>query len=317
MKKNKTLRITLVSTACLLFGVLLALLGYYHGARGVYWSKTGLHSAANQTKITLQLNDVNSIFADLADCSIELIPSDHFYLEYSKDAPHSLTRAEVEGGTLYLEGSSGLSFNFLFTAESPVRLYYPVNAMLDKVSIKTSSGSVRAEHVNSNSFYVNGLEINCTSGSVHLSGVDAGKASVKTSSGSIRMEQCSFETLECRASSGSITGSGVKGALDCSASSGSIRLEDITTPSLSLSASSGSIRAQGVCTGESELKATSGSVRFINHVPLGSCSYRLEATSGSCRVNDGRAPNFAERAGSVNQVTMSATSGSVRLYLDD
>ena len=131
------------------------------------------------------------------------------------------------------------------------------------------------------------------------------------------MEQCSFETLECHASSGSITGNRVAGAIRCSASSGSIRLEDITTSSLSLSANSGSIRTEGVCTGESELKTTSGSIRFMNHVPLNSCSYQLEATYGSCHVNDGRAPDWADRAGNSNHITMSATSGSVRLYLDD
>ena len=317
MKKNKMLRISMISAACLIFGVILALLGFYNGARGIYLDKSGLHSAANQTKVTLDLNQVNSISADLADCSIELIPSDHFYLEYSKDAPHSLTRVEVESGTLYLEGSQGLSFNFLFAPESPVRLYYPINAPLNKVSIKTSSGSVKIHNIDSNYFHASDLEIDCTSGSARLNNVDAGNASLKTTSGSIRMEQCSFSSLECRASSGSITGIGVEGVLNCSTSSGSIRLEDITTYSLSLSASSGSIRAEGVCTGESELKATSGSIRFANHVRLNSCSYRLESTSGSRRVNDGLAPDWADRADADNQIFMSATSGSVRLYLDD
>ncbi len=156
------------------------------------------------------------------------------------------------------------------------------------------------------------IDVDNSSGSVHVSNIGQVVVKLEASSGSIKAQDIDTN-LSATASSGSISLSNISGDVRSTTSSGSQKHATIGG-SLKAKASSGGIRIEGVG-GEAEVRTSSGSQNISS---IGNNVY-AEASSGGIKINDVRGDVRAGTSSgsmSLNNVTgavnLSSTSGSQR-----
>ncbi|MEO1654157.1 MAG: DUF4097 family beta strand repeat-containing protein, partial [Bacteroidota bacterium] len=201
---------------------------------------------------------------------------------------HSQNRVDFEGKitgnarpgtyTIYAE-QRGSTLKVWIESEGKIRwsntkslLSFKVPATTN-VDINNSSGSVQVSGINSELF-----RLKASSGSIKAQNIKA-NALVKTSSGSIKIENIEGN-VEAQSSSGSQTWQGLKGNIQTSASSGAIRLQNVNGD-ITAKTSSGSIRSNS-CTGKMIMQASSGALSGENIELTDHSSFRTN--SGGIRM---------------------------------
>ncbi|MCU4177028.1 DUF4097 family beta strand repeat-containing protein [Carboxylicivirga sp. N1Y90] len=235
-----------------------------------------------------------------------------------------LTFKVPENTNLNVDNSSG-SVNVANIGEAEVKLKassgsIKAQSINSSLVIGASSGSLSASDINgdvkantsSGSQRINGVKGNLTtkasSGSIKVEGV-GGDASVTTSSGSQSIQMIEGNVWS-KVTSGSLNIAGVTGDVKAASSSGGIRLDRVTG-AVNLKSSSGSQKGSNIkLTGTSYFEASSGSVSMDLLNEKDELSFSLSASSGglSAKGDKGRKKMIIER-GPI-KIVGSTSSGS-------
>ncbi|GGE44557.1 hypothetical protein GCM10011391_24190 [Pullulanibacillus camelliae] len=151
----------------------------------------------------------------------------------------------------------------------------------DSIKVKTTSGSIKLDHVSSQSLFLKSssgsiqssestaaklYRMETSSGSIKALRNDAETMELSTNSGSIKADLQSADRMLLKTASGSIKARQLDGEVEARTSSGSIKGEDITM------------------TGDWQLKSSSGSVSLQVNMPA-SLALHYRGNSGSGKVN--------------------------------
>lgn len=190
-----------------------------------------------------------------------------------------------------------------------IRINLPPDAGHSSAQIDSTSGSVRIEGLDADSIRVESM-----SGSVQISDVRAAQVNANSMSGSVRAENSRFDHGFFRSVSGRIALDNVSwAALQAESTSGSVRISDgeIHEPPL----------GEFDFTVGTFLNSISGSVNAEIHGDRNDFHVEASSTSGTIRVNGETQPRGREVILSgergAHRVTARTVSGSVRLYFTE
>lgn len=219
---------------------------------------------------------------------------------------------------------------------------YVANIGQSIVELSASSGSVKAENIDSNlkvsassgsikAINISGnLTSTCSSGSQYLSKI-GGETRATCSSGSIKMEDikgnvtttCSSGSqnikliagnVKATASSGSLNISQIKGNVTAKASSGSIKLRDIEG-ALKVNTSSGGQYGENISlTGNSSFKSSSGGIKMGLTNATEELSFNLTASSGGLQAKGTNGKKKLKIDKGVILITGVSSSGGQKYY---
>ena len=241
--------------------------------------------------------------------------SNDFAIEFEGLPPNY----EVSGGMLVVDAKLAdviTGFNLFgggFGGHA-VNVYVPAGMALD-VMVVSSSGRVDVRHP-----YFGELNVITSSGRIELERAEAFSGMWLTaSSGSITAERVTAPFGDFRTSSGRIEISDSRfDNLHVSSSSGRQEIEDVSWNYLQAGSSSGRITIGDArvdsASGSTRVSASSGSVNLTMIGRESDFNYDLRSNSGSIRVNGGRRDR--QNIGSRHDITVSTTSGSIRLNFD-
>jgi len=184
----------------------------------------------------------------------------------------------------------------------------------DEVSVRTSSGSVRAGRLSGK----NRLRVSASSGSVSVDAASGGQVSVTTASGSQRIGAVDAERFEAQAGSGSVRVEALRAEARVRAGSGGVRLGGVGG-ALDAQAGSGSVRVELAEPVAVRVRTGSGGVELTAprslraHVELsGSGGLRVDDAFGFQGSMERRSARGTLHGGGV-PVTVSTGSGRIRL----
>lgn len=248
----------------------------------------------NITKHTFSVNEFNSIDISLSSESLYFEKGTGNEITVDLYCPTDLLpKVYVHSNTLKIESESK---NIVSVNLKPRRVVVtiPSGFVADDVDINLSSGSI---HISNCEFET----VNChsSSGSVHIDNCKMNKLDSKSSSGSVHVTNCEIPDLEAKSTSGSVSVSGKFDGISLQAVSGSIHadLENALVNDSELSSSSGSIHLK--VPSKSDLKisysATSGTYRNSytgasgkrgkDIMGSGKVNLEVHSTSGSIHIN--------------------------------
>ena len=242
----------------------------------------------------------------------------------SKDVDAYKIKTQQNGSTLrvWIENAEGKSWKFMNNVNGELNFKVPksINCIVDnssgsvnvtglaggKVSLKASSGSVKASQIHSNAYF------KTSSGSLRLNDI-TGRCEAESSSGSQQWSNIKGN-INTHASSGALRFEEVKGDIDAYTSSGSISMKRIEGQ-LQLKCSSGAIHGDAIkLTASSNFKTSSGSINLALINPVNDLGFDLNANSGNLKVGDMKADDklYLNR-GNIKIIGVSS-SGSQRYY---
>jgi hypothetical protein len=202
-----------------------------------------------------------------------------------------------------------------------VEIYIPVSNK--KIAVKTSSGKIEGN----DEYIASSLDIECSSGSISVNSIIAETINFRATSGSIRSRAVNGNTT-VHTSSGSIFMGGISGNISAEASSGSIELDSLNG-AVNASASSGSINCSVTeNAGDISITSSSGSVS-LNLPKKHAFTFSSRTSSGSLRtpfsdklfspisdrnsvqgvINDDNIPENQK----LKNIDIKTTSGSIRI----
>jgi len=150
--------------------------------------------------------------------------------------------------------------------------------------------------------------LNVSSGSIHLDGLEGTNLNAHASSGSVHADNCDFDTFKTQSSSGSVHVNNCTAEdAEIHSSSGSVHIDNCTFDKLKGTASSGSVNANGEFE-QINLSSSSGSVRADLRKELKYDS-SMQSTSGSIHLNIPSKSAFTVR--------YNTTSGTYRNSITD
>ena len=172
----------------------------------------------------------------------------------------------------------------------------------DTVSLKSSSGKIKAEDLNAR------IDIASSSGSQDIQ-LCKGSLSINSSSGKVSVREVEGN-ISVGSSSGNQTYEKIEGNINATSSSGSITITN-QTGSLDLKATSGRLEGRGVkLTGNSSFTTSSGKISIELMNDFEDFSFDLQSSSGVIRVADSKVKGTLIMGSGPIRITGKSSSGS-------
>lgn len=309
--KNITLK---VAIALILTGILLVIAGgLMHGTfKTVFIDRTGIKTIKESGEtMKTELTSFKNIDISIYSGRIELIKSNKDAVEYNLYNSEKVVVCEVIGDTFTFKTEQHFTISLFNFQDTYVKIYYKDNAELENISLKTITGSIKANDISAKN-----VTIKSKSGSQNVSNVKADKIELNVISGSINLANISVDIVDVKNNSGLISIDDItcKNILVKSIS-GNIKLNGADTGSATINGSSGSIYIQGALKGKTLVRNISGSIKVYSSLPKSEYGYKLSSISGSTKVDDN---NFKGSIGDekANFIDASNMSGNVKLYFN-
>jgi hypothetical protein len=239
---------------------------------------------------------------------------------WGKDIPdHVKVEYERRGSVLHVWVKRRFS---LFSSSKGGMLFFDVPRGID-LEIQSSSGSVDIEGMNSDRLVAGSssgdvrvsdirsrLDAHSSSGNIVIDEVQ-GDVRAESSSGNMDFSDITGDVV-ASASSGSLKAYNVRGDVELSASSGRIEL-DSTKGSVDARTTSGNMEGEDVwITGDSIFHSSSGRIDMDFDNPLSAFSFRLSSSSGGLHAGDVSGQKSLVAGTGVFRITGETSSGSQR-----
>ena len=298
-------KVTLIAVICCLAGLFLMIIAacIFRGKTTLLWSGKG---STQYVKKTYECkNTINDINIEMTSDSVRVVKGNvsNIKIEYVELPDSYVYEIDESGSNLSIRYKSIKNFpvfSVTIGINDTSMLVTVPSDFEGKLSVKSSSGSVRTEDLTLDS-----LDVVNTSGSIRILNCDVkNDILTKNSSGLITYQNVNGADISATNTSGGIRFEGVKaaGKVETESSSGSVRLNDVTAEDdLSGKATSGSVRLEKASCEDLTLKSNSGSIHMNNVKAEGSLN--AKNSSGGIHFD-------ALEVG--KDISMSATSGSIR-----
>ena len=240
---SKLMKVFLIVGICLtLLGIGLCSVSRAMGFHGSFGITTGLKYVeldnADSSIPKTEIQPFTDIDAEIDACSVELVPSDGYYIEYEGASDIEYT---VENGALLVNGpgvaKSESDWYVLYMNDfrrgffvgtgrgngDVMRVYYPKGETLNKVSVASDLGDITADELSCAD-----LELTTDMGTVKINDTVAEKTTAGSDMGSVHINGLQGESANVEVSMGEIVIEDVRlSRLDMTNSLGDIEAEDV------------------------------------------------------------------------------------------
>lgn len=319
MKKNTGL---FIATGILILGIILVILSFvFSMGKGNHFSnsfyvvyddaeKKFTNADGNFDRLLYEASSkINSLQIEESSNRVEIVSGDvdKVTVEYSFLEKVLEYNIEEKDGTLIFERKPSRNyFSFNFGLGEDGLLVTVPEEDFENIKVHSSSGSIKLDGVNADSF-----DVKNSSGSIRIKDVTASDFNVENSSGSISVQDSTIENSSVKNTSGGITLENVSGeAVDVSTSSGSIHLDSVCATSVDANATSGGIIVDSLdCKKSITLKNSSGGIHGTIVGKESDFAILADTSSGSNNLNNSREGE--------KELTCETTSGSIHLQFND
>lgn len=214
-----------------------------------------------------------------ADVRVLISEDDSCVFSYT-NAPGVAFKFRVDRGTLKISSTRDWTKTLFSSPDIVLELRVP-GKLYNKIDIELSSGDMHIQGLQAKE-----MELEASSGGIFTEGIEADELSADTSSGSIQLLRGSFDIgAELEASSGDIRIEDVTaGKLEIDTSSGSITLARVDAQNTSIHSSSGDVSGSFSSPKNFEIKTSSGDVRApLSEKDAAPC--RIRTSSGDILIS--------------------------------
>lgn len=329
--KNKKIWF-LLSLSCILAGSFLMLAGtLFGGIPGFYLDRSGIHTSkeAAEHKLntfhnTTELDAFDSLELDISYAEdVELIPSDHYAVEYRISGILEEPVCKVENGRLIFQETPSSPYNdariwFLYTEPGSsytrepepgpyyVKIEYPADQHFTDVVIRMESGNLKLPamktdtldirndygNVSLESYDGNALNLYLSSGNLTAGTVTAEQTQLKNEYGNVSLEHYMGKSLEIRMSSGELSlGSAETEQTEILNEYGDVLISQASGGSLTAELDSGSFLSDRLDFHDLKVKNEYGTIRVRLPGEISGYSCQLQTEYGSILLDGKRIIN--------------------------
>ncbi|MCL2883879.1 MAG: DUF4097 domain-containing protein [Oscillospiraceae bacterium] len=261
---------------------------------GAYWDLSGVHRAGGFQNIAETLDaPVTDIDLQVSSATVTFAQSDHYGYEVTNMPADNPITFQFDGRTLTVRQNIDwwhLRLFSFWTPDPAITIYLPPDAALNTVNLQFSSGSVTVNGLNAQQ-----VQVRFSSGSLTIADVQADTLNVQLTSGTARINNTTAGSVTMGLSSGTLTASG------------------LVSQGFALTVTSGSATLDGTFTGANTVRVSSGSARMTVHGNKADYSRDIAVSSGMARV-DGSGQNLNDsNTGAANSLYARISSGSFRV----
>ncbi len=269
----------------------------------------------DEKKFNVPYNQVKEIDIDFSSEEVMISSSsrDDIYIEYIGDwSDNILPIVDMDNSTLNITKKQESNFRGNFLRSRSVAIELPKNMQAVDLNLNISSGSVHIEDLNlieadlrlsSGSLLVEDSNISiihakASSGRIGFDNLKANEGFFETSSGSIKIDKSKVEKATSKSSSGSINLVGDFAEVNSHSTSGSIH-----------------ITSNSILTGDSTLSSTSGSV-YLKLPKESVYNLNYSTTSGSLHANNRNYGKNGILSSNDDAIDLSIQTTSGSIYIE-
>lgn len=290
--------LSIIGVISLVLGLVLIILGLSFGS----YHKIGIgnHGLIFENEKTKEgketLSPFHKITLDVEKSNIELVPSDHYEIEYSYEETGKFSYI-VEGDQLTITGKNSVQF-YLFhfslfeddETRNWVKIYYPKEEVLDFVSIKANVGNIVL-----NGNHILKLKVESDLGNMEVMNSVIDHSEINLDLGNLEVSNSRIQNSEFD--------------LDL----GNLELHQIESENLGVECSLGNIKIDGSLKGKTILECSMGKVKVKTSLEEKSYSYRLKNSMGSTKVNGNTTSNTVESGIGENYLSITNSMGDIEV----
>lgn len=339
----KSFQKTIIFLSCILSNILLISgCGANHFVSSNTLDKKNAKEFIQEKQV---IASISQIEIDARYGDIELIPSDHYYIEinylYWKDKPNYY----VKDGTLHFDDNQAFprSFSLNFEVHNYIKVYLPENAKIKQIELDDSSGDITVKGCISDI-----LKLNASYGDIFMDNVVVNEATINLSSGTSDVkntnfsklkysnsygdadfinvngkenslsEQQKFEEFRCQMSSGDVTIKGLNcDSIDLDNSYGDIDCNKINGSQLDADLSSGDFEIRNSDVEEIRINNSYGDAAFHLAGSYNDYNMDFDTSYGKIRVEDRLYKNHASiNNNSPKEIQADLSSGDIEVYFE-
>lgn len=303
---HKSTKVILILSGCFMIaGAILLGIGIILGApKSLHFTKGHFVDASkasvSYTKEKTKIDSFNNIDIDCSVCELNFEKSDDYYLSYDfsginvEDPTYS-----VKDNTLSFKshdsGNYDISFDLnLFShgsvgSKRSVTIYYPENASLDHVKVKTSAGDFDIK------------DLTCKS------------ADFSAKLGDIQVNDCTFDTLNLDASSGSVELKNITCNTSCESdiALGSFELSNCTFNKFTSTLKTGSLEGKNCDFKDATAKAKMGSIDLDLTGKESEYAFGIDVGAGDFEINGSHHIN--NNSSATKHINLDCSMGSIEI----
>ncbi len=265
---KKIMRISLI---ILVAGIVLVVLGIILGGKPSFSIDlkkhkiyTNLDAVSEETVITGEFKNID-VKADTEDVEIILTEEESYKVEYRVMGREP--KIKEENGTLTIREASqgfgvidfGMHLNF---PKTYIKIYVPVSAMLEEVTISTDTGDIQL-----NTLQASYIKLKSDTGNISANHIETSTLAMTTDTGNIAVDDGKVE----------------EGSTD--SDTGNIRMKDISIESLSIETDTGNIKMEKADIAQLEAKSDTGNVTCEVEGKEKEYGMKLKTDVGKIKVN--------------------------------
>ncbi|MBR0599116.1 DUF4097 family beta strand repeat-containing protein [Sinanaerobacter chloroacetimidivorans] len=344
---NKAVKAVAIVGACMIaVGILLAGVGYITGgSQSIHIGRDGIQlsdrkgtiSNGKMERFTDDLEAFHNIDADLGQYDVDLIPSDHYGLEYTYTGKKEDITYQVENDTLIIKEKDRVSVNidvldFSFSnADGYVmKIYYPKETKFEEVTIHCSAADLTYEKLAAEKLNLDldfgrldlhevtadTISVEMNSGDCSLEQISGDKLHVANSFGKVTLKKGSFKTVEIDANSGDVVIQDTDAeSADLNLDFGKLSAKNFKTKGLKSESNSGDVNLQGAFSGQTEVTCSMGKVSVDTDIPKDQYSYELNTDMGSVFLDGDKVSGVTSGTGGKTDhvIKIKANMGDIHL----
>lgn len=335
-------KVAITAAGVVVAGILLAGIGFILGGnKPIFIGPDGFQVGSNRSgdmeSFKTDLEQFQSIDADLSFYDVDLIPSDKYAIEgtYNKDA--GKPRVKVENGKLTVADNNDISFNLNIMGFhwndkdlARIKIYYPKDAEFknikitcnasdlvyenlkaDAISLNLDLGKLEAKNITANQ-----LEVDLDSGDCILEKITADNLKATNDLGKISLSDSVLKTINMEADSGDIDISSTKAEqsilkLDL----GSLTVDGVDSKGMDVTSSSGDVKIKGKIQGLTKVRCDLGSVTVTTDLPKEQYNYELQVDLGQVYLGNDKVSSISSQNGAnlSNTMDIQADTGDIRV----
>lgn len=353
-------RIVIVAAAMVAVGLVLTGIGYAIGGNqpinidrngihvGSGWKDDGEKGGALATGGKLEsfaeeLGEFHSIKADTNLSQVELVAGEKYAIEGVFDTANGKPEYAIENGTLIVEERNDMLFHagidinlgFKDNQEKPrVKIYYPKDAVLQDVNIKTAVSDLTFDGITAKSakfeldlgrlelsnISADKVDISVGSGDCSLTGIKASDELKLTNNlGRTTISGGETKSLELTAQSGDVILNGTtieKGGIQLNL--GKLTGENLNTKGLTVKNQSGDIELSGTILGDTDISSNMGRVFLKPGAAEKEFNYELKTNLGRVETNGSESSgSLSVKNSAPNNIKVVAQMGDVIVEFND
>ncbi|PMC35650.1 hypothetical protein CJ195_17840 [Bacillus sp. UMB0899] len=318
--KHSVKRITVIASGLIVTGILLAVIGFFAGAKfSIILTDRGLKAVGKEDRQfeDWTLKQFKNIEVDLADAKIEVIPSNEYRLEI-ESLEGNITH-EIQQDTLIINDETSnhkitFAMNLVGYIQSTIiKVYVPKDQNFNDVTIANDFGDIRLDGMNTKK-----LTIYSNDGDVAVKDIQSNVVLVENDFGDVTASnvKTSNFTLESNDGDAELSEMDIATSATLTNSFGETSLQEFTSQDTKIESSDGEINIEGELLGKTTIESSFGDIDLELSNKESELSYTIQNDFGDIEVNGNEyESNVTNTADTSNKMDIISNDGDINITL--